>query len=130
VAIRYTDSVEGIDAGMLGGFFEAWKRPRTPEEHLAILKHSTRVVLASDDDTGQVVGFVNALSDGMQSAFVPLLEVLPEYRGLGIGTELMRRMLTRLTGVSAIDLTCDPSLQPFYARLGMAPSVGMILRKY
>jgi len=130
VAIRYTDSVEGIDAGMLGGFFEAWKRPHTPEEHLAILKHSTRVVLAFDDATGRVAGFVNALSDGMQSAFVPLLEVLPEYRDLGIGTELMRRMLTRLTGVSAIDLTCDPSLQPFYAKLGMVPSVGMILRRY
>ena len=130
MAIRYTDSVEGIDAGMLGGFFEAWKRPRTPEEHLAILKKSTCVVLVFDDDTGRVVGFANALSDGMQSAFVPLLEVLPEYRDLGIGTELMRRMLTRLTGVSAIDLTCDPSLQPFYAKLGMVPSVGMILRRY
>ncbi len=28
-----------------------------------------------------VVGFVNALSDGRLSAYIPLLEVLPDYRG-------------------------------------------------
>jgi len=42
----------------------------------------------------------------------------------------MRRMLALLSGIPAIDLTCDPLLQPFYAKLGMVPSVGMILRRY
>jgi hypothetical protein len=29
-----------------------------------------------------------------------------------------------------IDLICDADVQPFYARLGMQPYTGMILRNY
>jgi len=42
----------------------------------------------------------------------------------------MSRMLKKLRSIPAIDLTCDPSLQPFYAKLGMVPSVGMVVRHY
>ena len=43
-----------------------------------------------------MVGFVTAISDGVLSAFIPLLEVLPEWQGPGIGTELVRRILAEL----------------------------------
>lgn len=75
-------------------------------------------------------GFVTALTDYSQAAFILLLEVIPSYRNRGIGSELMRRMLAKLENVTAIDLTCNPDLQPFYAKLGMQPSVGMIIRNY
>ncbi len=55
----------------------------------------------------------------MLSAFIPLLEVLPEWQGRGIGTELMRRMFARLGALYMVDLCCDAELEPFYARLGM-----------
>ncbi len=42
----------------------------------------------------------------------------------------MAQMLEKLCVIPAIDLTCDPSLQPFYAKLGMVPSVGMVVRHY
>ncbi len=130
VAIEYRDTAAGIEPSMLHGFFEGWKKPHTPERHLAILNASTHVVLAVDTEAGRVVGFVTALSDGIQAAFIPLLEVLPEYRGQGIGAALMSRMLETLHAIGCIDLTCDPELQPFYARLGMRPSHGMIIRNY
>ena len=38
--------------------------PRTAEEHLAILRNSDRILLAVDTGTGQVVGFITALTDG------------------------------------------------------------------
>jgi GNAT superfamily N-acetyltransferase len=113
---------------MLEGFFAGWKSPRTPEEHLEILRGSDAVALAIDDEAGRVVGFATALTDGLQAAFIPLLEVLPDHRGRGIGTEFARRLLRALESIPCVDLTCDPSLQPFYARLGMLPSVGMVLR--
>lgn len=125
--IEYTEAIDGITPEALRGFFVGWRHPRTPEEHLRILGGSDHVVLAIDD--GRVVGFVTALSDGIQSAFIPLLEVLPEYRGRGIGTELVRRMLEKLAPIPCVDLTCDPEVQPFYARVGMVPSVGMIVRE-
>ena len=70
------------------GFFVDWPTKPSPERHLALLHGSDKVVLAGDDQTGRVVGFVTAVSDGMVSAFLPLLEVLPEYQGRGIGSEL------------------------------------------
>ena len=126
--IEYTDSLDGVTSDMLQRFFVGWRSPRTPEEHLEILKGSDLVVLAIDTEAARVVGFVTALTDGVQAAFVPLLEVLPGSQGRGIGSELMRRMLTLLGPIPCVALTCDPELQAFYRRLGMIPSVGMVLR--
>jgi ribosomal protein S18 acetylase RimI-like enzyme len=127
--IRYTSSLDGIHTEMLEGFFVGWRSPRTPEEHLAILARSDLIVLAIDTETDRIVGFVTALTDGMQAAFVPLIEILPEFQGRGIGSELMRRMLDALGSIPCVDLTCDPELRPFYRKFGMIPSVGMILRR-
>lgn len=128
--IKYTDCVDNVTADKLKGFFEGWKSPHTPDEHLEILRHSNHVLLAIDTDADRVVGFITALTDGIQSAFIPLLEVLPEYRRQGVGTALVSTMLERLKGVQAIDLTCDPDMQDFYSKFGMIPSVGMIIRDY
>ena len=128
--ISFTDSVDGITPDRLDGFFVGWPNPPSPETHLKLLTNSDHLVLAVDDETGSVVGFVTAISDGVLAASIPLLEVLPAYQGQGIGTELMRRMLEKLSGLYAIDLMCDPDLQSFYTRLGMLPHCGMITRHY
>lgn len=126
--ITYTDTTEGLSTNGLRGFFVGWANPPSPAVHLAMLRGSDHIVLALDGLT--VVGFVTALSDGLLYASISLLEVLPEYRRRGIGSELMRRMLARLSQLYAVDLLCDPELQPFYRRLGLRPAVGMMLRNY
>ena len=65
----------------------------------------------------------------MLSAYIPLLEVLPEYQGTGIGTELMRRLLAELRDLYMVDLVCDPQLENFYRRFGMVLQSGMALRR-
>jgi ribosomal protein S18 acetylase RimI-like enzyme len=77
-----------------------------------------------------VIGYINAVSDGLHSAFIPQLEVLPEYRKRGIGGELVRRMLDQLRDFYSIDLICDEEIQPFYERLGMRRAIGMLYRNY
>ncbi|MBE2270609.1 MAG: GNAT family N-acetyltransferase [Anaerolinea sp.] len=127
--IAYRTTAADIRADHLrGGFFEGWGKPPTPETHLNLLHGSSHVVLALDGD--QVVGFITAISDGVLSAYIPLLEVLPAYRGQGIGRELVARMLDQLKHLYMIDLICDPDLQPFYERLGMRRYSGMIYRNY
>lgn len=129
--IIYTDTIVGIAADNLrGGFFVGWPDPPSAEMHLTLLKSSDQVLLALDDVTGHVVGFITALTDCVTSAYIPLLEVLSPYRGRGIGTELMQRMLDKLHGLYIVALTCSVNLQSFYARFDMRPATGMIVCNY
>ena len=128
--IRYTTSLDGIDEADLVGFWVGWPHPPSTALHRRILRGSEVVVLAWDDDaSGRVVGFITAVGDGVLAASIPLLEVLPEYQGRGIGTELARRMLKALEGRYMVDLTCDPGLMPFYERLGLSPASAMVARR-
>ena len=129
--ISFVESPESIQVEQLSrGFFEYWPNPPSPETHLTLLRESDAVVLALDESSRTVVGFITAISDGVLAAYIPLLEVVPEYRDRGIGKELVRRMLERLDDLYMVDLLCHPSLQGFYQSLGMEPAVGMIRRRY
>ena len=128
--IRYTETIEGVSSARLTGFFAGWPNPPSPATHLHILAGSDAVVLARDEATGDVVGFITAISDGVSCAYISHLEVLPAHQGRGIGSELVRRMLARLRHLYMIDLICDPDVQPFYERLGLRPYSGMVLRNY
>lgn len=128
--IRYVENAAGIAPEQLEGFFVGWPNPPAPMTHLRLLHASDQIVLALDETTNAVVGYITALSDGVLCAYISSLEVLPAYQGHGIGSELVRRLLEHLRDLYMIDLICDPDVQPFYARLGMRPAVGMIMRNY
>ena len=126
--IRYADTTDGIGTEQLEGFFVGWPSAPSPETHLKILEGSYAFVLAIDESTGRVVGFVNAASDGVLAAYIPLLEVLPEYRDRGVGRALMERILKRLRRFYMIDIACDPEMESFYGSLGMQRAHAMVIR--
>lgn len=128
--IEYSHSTGDITADQLHGFFVGWSNPPTPETHLRLLRNSDAVVLAVDTATGQVVGFITAITDGVLAAYIPFLEVLPAYQHQGIGKTLVRQMLDRLQDLYMIDLLCDADIQPFYEQFEMYPAVGMCARNY
>jgi len=128
--IIYMTDIDDISIEQLEGFFVGWRSPLTKRQHYDILRNSNFIVLAYDTEKSRVVGFINALSDNINFAFIPMLEVLPEYQNLGIGTELMKKMLKLLDNIDCIDLTCDIEMQGFYERLDMLKSNGMVIRKY
>jgi len=128
--INYIFTTTGISPAQLKGFFNGWPNPPSPETHLRLLKNSDEIVLAIDQKTKRVVGFITAITDHVLSAYIPFLEVLPEYRGQGIGSELVDFMLVRLSNLYMIDLLCDQELQTFYAKRGMVQATGMMKRSY
>jgi ribosomal protein S18 acetylase RimI-like enzyme len=97
---------------------------------MKVLKGSYCFWVAIDDEINKAVGFITAISDGVISAYIPLLEVLPDYQGKGIGKELVSRMLASLNGFYMIDLLCDEHLQGYYAKFGMHKATGSLLRNY
>ena len=116
-SVEYRESADGLTPDELRGFFVGWPQPPSPERLLELLRSSTHVGVAIDG--GRVVGFVTAISDGVLSAYVPLLEVLPEHQQRGIGSELVRRLLARFDGLYMVDLACDEGLVRYYERLGL-----------
>ncbi|MEK5330896.1 MULTISPECIES: GNAT family N-acetyltransferase [unclassified Lysinibacillus] len=126
----YKNSLEGISSDMLNGFFVDWPSPPNLQTHLRLLEKSSKIVLAIDDNTNEVIGFITAISDGVLSAYIPLLEVLPQYKNKGIGKELVRRMLIELDNIYMIDLCCDDDLVPYYEKFGMTKTNGMVYRNY
>jgi len=128
MTISYTNNIELINANDLEGFFIGWPNPPSEDVHYEILKGSFKVWLALED--GKCVGFINAISDGTLSAFIPLLEVLPDYQHKGIGKALVEKMLDELKDVYSIDLVCDDSVAAFYEKLEFHSCVGMSIRNY
>lgn len=129
--IRYTTSLSGIDAADLAGpFFVGWPNAPDPTTHLELLRGSDHVVIAVHEGDDRVVGFVTAITDGVLAAYIPFLEVVPDYQGRGIGSELIRRLLEVIGPIYAVDAACDPELQPFYEHLGLRPGTAVMLRNY
>jgi len=129
--IIYTTTLDDITADMLdGGFFVDWPNPPSPITHLRILKNSYISWLSIDYHADKVIGFINAVSDGVMSAYIPLLEVLPAYQGMGIGRKLTTRMLKSLGHLYMVDVLCDEHLQKYYAKFGMKNATGSIMRNY
>ena len=127
--IEYRSDVVNLSPEQLRGFFVGWQHPFPPETHLRMLTESDLAQVAVDAESGRVVGFIAALTDNVQGAFITLLEVLPEYQGRGVGKALMEQMLDRLSYIQTIELMCDADLVPFYEQFGMKPSGGMVLRR-
>lgn len=123
----YTTS-EAINPGMIEGMFVGWPNPPSAETLIRVMDGSYRRLWAVAE--GRVVGYINAISDGVLNAFIPWLEVHPDYQNRGVGAELVRRMVAELDGMYAIDLMCDPSLVGWYEKLGFQGSTGAVLRNY
>lgn len=126
--VKFTTSKEAVDLLKIDGFFEGWDSRPSEEAFRKLLHNSSHVCLATSGDV--LVGFATAHDDGVLSAYIPLLEVRPEWRGRGIGTQLMQRLLAELDGFYMIDITCDDVVMPFYERFNFARSNAMVQRRY
>lgn len=127
--LTYQTTADGLTEDQLAGdFFDGWLDPPPPATLLRILQSSDHVVIAVRND--QVIGFVTAISDGVLSAFITLLEVVPEEQDKGIGHSLINQILDDIGQIYMVDLVCDANLSRFYAELGFATATGMSRRDY
>ena len=127
--ISYSSSTDGLTESELSGFFVGWPQPPINEHRRRVLQAASEVVIARDE-SGALVGFITAITDGVFAAYIPLLEVLPSLHGQGIGRALVRRMLTRLKDCYMIDLVCGDDVVSFYEQLGGQRLNGVGWRNY
>jgi ribosomal protein S18 acetylase RimI-like enzyme len=75
--------------------------------------HTTVFVYYAD----QLIGFGRAISDGAYQAAIYDCAVLPEFQGKGIGTLIMKNILSRVSHCNVI-LYASPGKEGFYQKHG------------
>jgi ribosomal protein S18 acetylase RimI-like enzyme len=105
-----------------------WAKGRARETQDHLIDVAARVVGLYDGD--RQIGFCRATSDGVSIAYLADVYVLPEYRGRGLGEELVREMVEHgdLAGVRWILHTEDA--HALYRRFGFEePSYKVLERR-
>jgi ribosomal protein S18 acetylase RimI-like enzyme len=127
--IEYRD-IHDVDLDQLEALFvtAGWNDRAYPREKLAALVANSRFV-SSAWDGARLVGFARAISDGVSNAYVTTVAVLPEWRGRGIGREVVRRLVEgegkgRIRWV----LHAREELHGFYALNGFEPAPDILWR--
>jgi predicted GNAT family N-acyltransferase len=93
-----------------------WGKGRSREDVDRMLKHTIIHLSAWHDD--RLVGFARAITDTVYRAVIDDVIVDNEYRGRGIGSQLMKRLSNELSGVEEVFFGCDTTEVPFYEKLG------------
>ena len=75
-----------------------WGRSRTRADFEAQLATAWRVVGVYEADSGRLVGFARAISDGVACAYLSDVFVTSDARGNGLGKELVATMVDRGPG--------------------------------
>jgi len=88
-----------------------------PDKAVTAMANSGAVISAWDGE--RLVGLVNAIDDGVFTAFIDNLLVHPEYQGNGIGGHLLEQMTVYYRGRLDVGLVSPKSNSGFYEKSGM-----------
>jgi GNAT superfamily N-acetyltransferase len=91
-------------------------RPRETVERL--IREASRVIGLYDGD--RQIGFCRAFSDGLALAYLADVYVLPEYRGRGLGEELVREMVENGPLAEVKWILHTEEMHPLYRKFGFA----------
>lgn len=94
-----------------------WSSGHYPEKLVVAMKNSGSVFTAWDND--KLIGLINALDDGIMTAYVHYLLVNPEYQGKGIGKELVRLISEKYKDYLRIVLIAYDKEVGFYQHCGL-----------
>ncbi|GIG62828.1 N-acetyltransferase [Longispora fulva] len=95
-----------------------WGRWRTREVFDRQLDRAWRLVGVYERESGRMVGFARATSDGEALAYLGDVYVEPEHRGAGLGRALVTKMLEEGPGADFRWMLHTSDMHPLYAKLG------------
>jgi GNAT superfamily N-acetyltransferase len=95
------DDTTRVDADAVWEFLSTdayWGKSRTRADFESQLASAWRVVGVYEADSGRLVGFARAISDGVAYAYLSDVFVTSDARGRGLGKELLATMVDRGPG--------------------------------
>jgi ribosomal protein S18 acetylase RimI-like enzyme len=130
--MREAVNYEAVTAAPLEEIVELYKSAgwwqESPEARASIppmIRGSLCFMVARSID-GKIIGMARVISDGYSDAYIQDVVVLKEYRGRGVGRELVRRLTQFCLArkIAWIGLVAEPGTQGLYEDLGFGPLIG------
>jgi N-acetylglutamate synthase-like GNAT family acetyltransferase len=118
--IHFSDRSAEINLAQLQHLFNIgtfWAQGRKLEDLSKAISYSEPVISISDAE--KLIGFARAISDGIYRATIWDVVIHPEYRGFGLGSELIKTVLNhpKLRFVERVYLMTTYQ-QGFYEKIG------------
>jgi GNAT superfamily N-acetyltransferase len=104
-----------------------WAKGRDRATQDRLIDTAARVVGLYHD--GRQIGFCRAAADGASIAYLADVYVLEEYRGRGLGEELVREMVDRGPLADQRWLLHTTNMHPLYRKLGFAEPDSKVMER-
>jgi ribosomal protein S18 acetylase RimI-like enzyme len=103
-----------------------WQESREARAVIPTMIRGSLSFMVARSIEGRIIGMARVISDGHSDAYIQDVVVLPDYRGRGVGRELVRRLTQFCVGrkIAWIGLIAEPGTQGLYEELGFGPLVG------
>lgn len=69
-------------------------------------------------DQSKLIGVGRALADGLDCSYICDVAIHPDYQGLGLGRNIINKLIQLSTGHKKIILYANPGKEAFYNKLG------------
>lgn len=110
-------SIEGLDWEELSAMYAAAPLGnKTPSGLKTAFTNSIFKCFVYEDD--RLVGVGRALADGVDCSYICDVALLPSHQGLGLGAQIVTKLLELSKGHKKIILYSVPGKEPFYKKLG------------
>ena len=100
-----------------------WKDEWDPAELTSLMRASFAFAIAHTADSRQAVGMGRVISDGVSDAYIQDLVVIPEWRGKGVGKQILSALIAYCYAhrITWIGLIAEPGTMEFYTSMGFSP---------
>jgi GNAT superfamily N-acetyltransferase len=116
-SISWTDDITRIDWDELAALYRAAPLgDKSAGDLKLVFTNSMFRVFAFEDDV--LVGAGRALADGRDCSYVCDIAVTPDHQGIGLGKEIVARLVRLSAGHRKIILYSVPGKEPFYEAFG------------
>jgi predicted N-acetyltransferase YhbS len=95
------------------------ERVRDSERFRKMMERTNRAVIALDG--ARVVGFARALCDGISNGYISMVAVAEDYRGRGIGRNLIQSLIGDEPGITWV-LRAGHGSREFWEKMGFKAS--------
>lgn len=115
--LSWTNSQEDICWNELETLYRLAPLGNKSAAHLRLVFGNSRFTWFARD-AGQLVAAGRALADGADCAYICDIAVLPSHQGMGLGKEMVSRLVSDSKDHKKIILYAVPGKEPFYGKLG------------